>query len=259
MLQQKMHVNFLIFYPNDCLLLLSTIMLHDNLTKIISRINAAAHRAKRDPADIKLVAVSKRIPSEKVQHAIECGHYTFGENYVQEALEKIPLIRKNKKENEILFHFIGKLQSNKAKKAAELFDVIETVDSIKLARILEKHLASINKSLTAYLQVNIGKEEQKSGVMPEECEKILQELSQLQHLKIVGLMTMPPYSSNPEDVRPYFRKMKKLSETLTSKRLLGIHTPLELSMGMSGDFEVAIEEGATVVRIGTAIFGARDH
>jgi pyridoxal phosphate enzyme (YggS family) len=234
-------------------------MLQDNLTKTINRINAAALRVNRDPADIKLVAVSKRIPSEKILCVIECGQYSFGENYVQEALEKIPLIRKDKKENKILFHFIGKLQSNKAKKAAELFDVIETIDSIKLARTLEKHLASKNKTLTAYLQVNIGKEKQKSGVMPEECEKILQELSQLQHVKIVGLMTMPPYFSNPEDARPYFRKMKKLSEKLTAKKLLGLHTSVELSMGMSGDFEVAIEEGATVVRIGTAIFGARDR
>ena len=234
-------------------------MLHDNLTKIINRINAAALRVKREPADIKLVAVSKRIPSEKVLRTIEFGHYTFGENYVQEALEKIPLIRKNTKENEILFHFIGKLQSNKARKAAELFDVIETIDSIKLARTLEKHLASTNKTLSAYLQVNIGKEEKKSGVMPEDCEQTLQELSQLQHLKIVGLMTMPPYFSNPEDVRPYFRKMKKLSEKLTAKKLLGLHTSVELSMGMSGDFEVAIEEGATVVRIGTAIFGTRER
>jgi len=218
----------------------------------------AALRVNRSPADIKLVAVSKRVPSEKVLRAIECGQYSFGENYVQEAQEKIPLIRKNRDGNKISFHFIGKLQSNKAKKAAELFDVIETIDSLKLARTLEKLLASSHKTLTAYLQVNIGKEEQKSGVMPEDCEHILQELSQLQHLKIAGLMTMPPYFSNPEDVRPYFRKMKKLSEKLIEKKLLGQQTPVELSMGMSGDFEVAIEEGATVVRIGTAIFGARD-
>jgi len=234
-------------------------MLHDNLTTIIKRINAAALRVNRSPADIKLVAVSKRIPGEEVLRAIECGQYRFGENYVQEAQEKIPFIRKNRMENRISFHFIGKLQSNKAKKAAELFDVIETIDSIKLARTLEKHLASSNKTLTAYLQVNIGKEEQKSGVMPEDCEQILQELSKLQHLKIVGLMTMPPYFPNPEDVRPYFKKMRQLSEKLTAKKLLGLHASVELSMGMSGDFEVAIEEGSTMVRIGTAIFGARDR
>ncbi len=234
-------------------------MLQDNLTTISNRINEAALRVNRSPADIKLVAVSKRVPSEKVLGAIECGQYMFGENYVQEAQEKIPLIRKEIEENGISFHFIGKLQSNKAKKAAELFDVIETIDNIKLAATLEKHLASSNKPLTAYLQVNIGKEKQKSGVMPEDCEQILQDLTQFQHLKIVGLMTMPPYFSDPEDVRPFFRQMKKLSEKLVEKKLLGIQAPVELSMGMSGDFEVAIEEGATVVRIGTAIFGARDR
>jgi PLP dependent protein len=234
-------------------------MLHDNLATIINRINAAALRVNRSPADIKLIAVSKRVPGEKILRAIECGQYRFGENYVQEAQEKIPLIRKDREGNRISFHFIGKLQSNKAKKAAELFDVIETIDSIKLAGKLEKHLASLNKTLTAYLQVNIGKEEQKSGVMPGNCEQYLQDLSRFQHLKIVGLMAMPPYFADPENVRPFFRKMKKLSEKLTEKKLFGVQAPVELSMGMSGDFEVAIEEGATVVRIGTAIFGERDQ
>ena len=232
-------------------------MIQDNLTAIKNRITAAALRVNRSPADIKLVAVSKRIPDEKILQAIEFGHYTFGENYVQEAQDKIPLIRNKQARNNISFHFIGKLQSNKAGKAAELFDVIQTIDSAKLARALEKHLASLNKTLSAYLQVNIGKEKQKSGIMPEDCEQLLQELSQFQHLQIIGLMTMPPYFEYPEDVRPYFRKLRQLSEKMTAKRLLGQHASVELSMGMSGDFEVAIEEGATVVRIGTAIFGSR--
>jgi len=234
------------------------IMIQENLAAITKRISAAALRVKRSPADITLVAVSKRIPGEKILKALEYGHYTFGENYVQEALDKIPSIKKSLADNKIFFHFIGKLQSNKARKAAELFDVIETLDSIKLAKALEKHLAPFNKTLTAYLQVNIGREEQKSGVMPENCEQLLQELSQFQHLKIVGLMTMPPYFTDPEDVRPYFRELRQLSEKLTTQGLLGMHGPVELSMGMSGDFETAIEEGATVVRIGTAIFGSRE-
>ena len=232
-------------------------MIQDNLTEIINRITAAALRVDRSPADIKLVAVSKHIPGEKILQAIECGHLIFGENYVQEALDKMPFIQKSRPKNEISFHFIGKLQSNKARKAAELFDVIETIDSAKLARTIEKHLVSLNKSLSAYLQVNTGREKQKSGVMPEDCEQLLQELSQLQHLKIVGLMTMPPYFSDPENVRPFFRKLRHLSEKLTAEGLIGMHAPVELSMGMSGDFEVAIEEGATVVRVGTAIFGSR--
>jgi len=234
-------------------------MIQDNLTGIIKRIKAAALRVGRLPTDIKLVAVSKRVPNKKILTAIESGHFIFGENYVQEALDKIPFIRKNRTKDKISFHFIGKLQSNKARKAAELFDVIETIDSVKLARTLEKHLVSLNKHLSAYLQVNIGKEKQKSGVMPEDCEQILQELSQLQHLKIVGLMTMPPYFSDPEAVRPYFRKLRHLSEKFTAKGLIGLHAPVELSMGMSGDFEIAIEEGATVVRVGTAIFGSRER
>jgi pyridoxal phosphate enzyme (YggS family) len=232
-------------------------MIKDNLTAISNRIAEAAYRAKRSPAEIKLVAVSKRIPSEKILQAIDHGHYTFGENYIQDALKKIPYIRENQVKKGISFHFIGKLQSNKAKKAAELFEVIETIDSVKLAETLEKHLLPLNKTITAYLQVNIGKEKQKSGIMPNDCEYILQELSQFQHLQIVGLMTMPPYSTDPEDARPYFRKLRQLSEEMAAKGLLGKHAPVELSMGMSGDFEVAIEEGATVVRIGTAIFGSR--
>lgn len=232
-------------------------MIQDNLTAIINRIKTAALRVNRSPAEIKLVAVSKHIPGEKILQAIKYGHYTFGENYIQEALDKIPLIRKNQAMNNISFHFIGKLQSNKAGKAAELFEVIETIDNVKLAKTLEKHLVSLNKTLTAYLQVNIGKEKQKSGVLPEDCENLLQEISQFQHLKIVGLMAMPPYFTDPENVRPYFRKLRLLSEKLTAKGLLGQHASVELSMGMSGDFEVAIEEGATVVRIGTALFGPR--
>ena len=159
------------------------------------------------------------------------------------------------------FHSIllENFQSNKARKAAEIFNVIETVDSLKLARTLEKHLATLNKNLAAYLQVNIGKEKQKSGVMPENCEQLLQELSQFQHLKIVGLMTMPPYFTDPEKVRPYFRQLRQLSEKLAAKSLIGQFGPVELSMGMSGDFEIAIEEGATVIRIGTAIFGSRER
>ena len=234
-------------------------MIQENLKEINNRISAAALRANRAPDKIKLVAVSKRIPSDNILKAIECNQYTFGENYVQEAQDKIPSIKKKYLKDEISFHFIGKLQSNKARKAAEIFDVIETVDSLKLARTLEKHLATLNKNLAAYLQVNIGKEKQKSGVMPENCEQLLQELSQFQHLKIVGLMTMPPYFTDPEKVRPYFRQLRQLSEKLAAKSLIGQFGPVELSMGMSGDFEIAIEEGATVIRIGTAIFGSRER
>jgi len=231
-------------------------MLLENLTEIKKRMAKAASRASRSPADIKLVAVSKNVSPERILEAIEIGQTVFGENYVQEALDKIPYIKKLTKQ-EVVFHFIGKLQSNKAKKAAELFDVIETVDSIKLGLILEKHCATLHKSLDAYLQVNIGAEKQKSGVHPQDCEQLLRGLSQCQYLRIRGLMAMPPYYADPENVRPFFQHLRRLSNELTAKGLLGQHGPAELSMGISGDFEVAIEEGSTVVRIGTALFGTR--
>lgn len=232
-------------------------MLEENLKQIQGRIAAAAERANRSPDDIKLVAVSKRIPPERILEAIGLGQYIFGENYIQESLDKIPSIKNARANENIVFHFIGNLQTNKARKAAELFDVIETIDNLKLANALEKHLIPLDKTLAAYVQVNMGREKQKSGILPEDCERFLTELPHYQYLKIKGLMTIPPYFPDPEDVRPIFRQLRDLSERLMLKGLLGQHGQVELSMGMSGDFEVAIEEGATVIRIGTALFGSR--
>lgn len=231
-------------------------MLLENLTGIKHRIAAAAARANRPAAGIKLVAVSKRIPPERILQAIDIGHFVFGENYVQEALEKIPYVKTRTRQS-VVFHFIGKLQSNKAQKAVELFDIIETVDSIKLGLILEKHCTAVNRTLDAYVQVNVGAEKQKSGIRPQDCEGLLRGLAQCKFLRIMGLMTMPPFCTDPDDVRPYFKHLRQLSEELTAKGLLGRHGPVELSMGISGDFEVAIEEGSTVIRLGTALFGAR--
>ena len=232
-------------------------MLQENYTEIVGRITAAAERVNRSPDEIRLVAVSKRVSLERILEAIDMGLYIFGENYVQESLQKIPAIRKSRPLDALRFHFIGNLQSNKAKKAAELFDVIETIGSIKLANSLENHLKLLQKKMRAYIQVNIGREKQKSGILPENCEEFLAALPQHKYLKIVGLMTIPPYFSDPAAVRPFFRKLRNLSEKLASRGLLGQHGPVELSMGMSEDFEVAIEEGATVIRIGTALFGSR--
>jgi pyridoxal phosphate enzyme (YggS family) len=231
-------------------------MFRDNLKDIKDRIAAAASRVNRSPAEIKLVAVSKQVAADRILEALNFGQNMFGENYVQEALEKIPLVKKRSKQKPI-FHFIGKLQSNKAKKAAELFDVIETVDSIKLGLALEKHCAALNKHIDALVQVNIGGENRKSGIKPEGCEEIVQGLRNCKFLNIVGLMTMPPYFTDPEEARPHFIQLRHLAEELQAKNLLGQTGPVELSMGMSGDFEVAIEEGATLVRIGTALFGRR--
>lgn len=233
-------------------------MLLDNLTEINSRITAAASRVNRSPDAVKLVAVSKHVPAETIREAFDLGQIVFGENYIQEALGKIPFIRAQS-QGKARFHFIGKLQSNKAKKAVELFDVIETVDSIKLGLALERHCETLHKPLEALVQVNVGAEKQKSGIQPEECDRLLTGLADCKFLSIVGLMTMPPYMSDPEDVRPYFKQLRELAQRLQAKNLLGQKKPIELSMGMSGDFEVAIEEGATMVRIGTALFGMRSR
>ncbi len=225
-----------------------------NLEKIKERMANAARRAGRDPDTISLVAVSKKVSIDKIKEAIEAGHRLFGENYVQEAREKIIELG-----DEAQWHYIGHLQSNKAKTAASLFHVIETVDRIKLASALDNSLEKLNKTLSVFIQVNIGHEPQKSGVLPEDMERMLEDVNnRFRFIKVKGLMAMPPYFENPEAVRPYFRQMRNLYENLQEKGLLGLHGPAELSMGMSGDFETAIEEGATLVRVGTALFGARE-
>lgn len=224
----------------------------ENLEKINDRISAAARRVDRDPDSVKLVAVSKRIPAERVREAVDAGQFLFGENYLQEAQDKIKAFG-----SEVSWHFIGHLQSNKAKSASELFQVIETVDRLKLAKALEKHLAALDKTLSILLQVNIGREPQKGGVLPEDAEKLLRSVVKFEHLNVTGLMAMPPFLES-EAIRPYFRQMRQMAEDFEAKGLLGEDGKVELSMGMSGDFEVAIEEGATLVRVGTALFGSRD-
>ena len=227
-------------------------MIGDKLAKIMARLAAAARQAGRQPDEIKLVAVSKRVSWELIKQAADCGQLLFGENYIQEAQEKIPCLEKT-----LTWHFIGYLQSNKAKLAAQLFQVVETVDRIKLAQALDKHLAAMNKTMSILIQVNIGREPQKAGVLPERTGELIRQISPLKHLAIKGLMAMPPFEADPEKARPYFRQTRLLAEELRDQGLLPRQEPLELSMGMSGDFEVAIEEGATLVRVGTAIFGTR--
>ena len=218
---------------------------------IKNRIQAAAQVCGRDPATVRLVAVSKTIPAPGVRRAIEAGVTVFGENYVQEARTKF---------NELAvypvsWHFIGHLQSNKAKYAVRLFDLIHSVDSLKLARELNKQAGKINKVQNILIQVNISAEATKSGVAIEQTLDLLNEIRLLENLSVKGLMTMPPFFNEPERVRPYFSTVRKLRDHLLQHLP---HASLnELSMGMTGDFEVAIEEGATLVRIGTAIFGER--
>jgi pyridoxal phosphate enzyme (YggS family) len=176
----------------------------------------------------------------------------FGENYLQEAEDKVAALGKG-----VVWHCIGHLQSNKARIAAEIFDCIETLDRLKLAKALETRLAELGKTMPVLVQVNVGGEAQKAGVSPEEAGLLCRELQQFPHLKLQGLMTMPPFVENPEESRDCFRQLRLLGEELAAQGLLGQHGPVQLSMGMSGDFEVAIEEGATLVRVGTALFGER--
>lgn len=226
--------------------------IRENLAAIRARMAAAATRAGRAPESVTLVAVSKYVPVERIAEAMAAGQELFGENYLQEAEEKIGQLPAALK-----WHCIGHLQSNKAKAAATLFHMVETVDRIKLARALDRHAAEAGRLLPVLIQVNVGREAQKAGVLPEEAAALLGEMRELAHLEVRGLMTMPPFFDQPEAARPYFRALRELAEALASKGLLGTHGAIELSMGMSGDFEVAIEEGATLVRVGTALFGAR--
>ena len=224
----------------------------ENIEAIRARIRAAAERAGRDPDSVRLVAVSKRQSLAAIREAMACGQRVFGENYLQEAEEKVAALGQG-----LVWHCIGHLQSNKARIAAEIFDCIETLDRPKLAKALEIRLAELGKIMPILVQVNVGGEAQKAGVAPKDAGQLCRELQQLSHLRLQGLMTMPPFAEDPEESRGYFRQLRLLGEELTAQGLLGQHGPVQLSMGMSGDFEVAIEEGATLVRVGTALFGER--
>jgi len=223
-----------------------------NIRSTLERIAAIAQECGRDPQEIQLVAVSKLFPASAIDEAILAGQTVFGENYIQEAQTKIEELG-----DRCRFHFIGHLQSNKAKLACRLFDVIETVDSLKLAKTLDRHLQELGRSMKVLLQVNIGKDENKSGAAAERTEDLLRNVRTLPNLEVIGLMTMPPFTDDPEDARPYFRQLRQLAEQLANKGLFPPERKVELSMGMSNDFHVAIQEGATIVRVGTAIFGHR--
>ena len=225
-----------------------------NIETIRARMRAAAERAGRDPQSVRLVAVSKRQSLEAIREAMAAGQVIFGENYLQEAQDKVAALGQ-----EVVWHCIGHLQSNKARIAAEVFACIETIDRLKLAKALETRLTELGKTMPVLVQVNVGGEAQKAGVAPKEAGQLCRELQRFPHLRLQGLMTMPPFVENPEESRPCFRQLRLLGEELVAQGLLGQHGPVELSMGMSGDFEVAIEEGATLVRVGTALFGERDQ
>lgn len=227
-------------------------MIQDNLDKLYLRIEESAKRSGREKSDIQLIAVSKRFPTERLLEAHKCGQIYFGENYIQEVKEKRPNLPDSAK-----IHFIGHLQTNKAKNAAETCEMIETVDRVKLANALNRHLQNSGQTLKVLVQVNIGDDPKKAGVRPEATEALLQELVKCTNLKVCGLMTMPPIVSNPEHSRPHFQGLRQLLEDLQRKGYFHDVPRPDLSMGMSNDFEIAIEEGATIIRVGTAIFGER--
>jgi hypothetical protein len=223
--------------------------LPDNLNSIQQRIRAACERSGRAPDSVTLLAVSKTHPPETIRAAADCGQLLFGENKIQEAKAKIPLCP-----GKCRWHFIGHLQSNKVRDAVELFQMIQGVDSLALAREINKRCDLAAKQMPVLLEVNVAGEASKFGYPPEKLLAELKELNALPRIEIHGLMAIPPYTTEPEKARPYFRRLRELKER--AEAALGAPLP-HLSMGMSGDFEAAIEEGATLVRIGTALFGTR--
>jgi len=226
----------------------------ENLAGVRERIAAAANRAGRNPADVALMAVSKTFPAEAIREAYAAGQRLFGENRVQEFADKSAALTQLDAE----FHLIGHLQSNKAARAAELFTAVDSVDSLGLARKLDTAAAKANRRLIVLIEINVGGEAAKSGVALDsaELEELLTAAADLQHLQFSGLMTIPPFTEDPEGARRYFRRLRELRDDIAARHLRGISMDV-LSMGMSHDFEVAIEEGATCVRVGTGIFGER--
>ncbi len=222
-----------------------------NIRMIRERIVAAAARAGRDPDGIQLMAVSKTVPPERILQAADAGITLFGENYVQEAREKIPAIGHN-----LSWHMIGHLQTNKVKYVITLFDWIHSVDRLELARELDKRAGQQARKLQVLIEVNVSGEASKSGAEPSQVLELVRQISGLPHLNVRGLMTMPPYSDDPEQSRPYFQALSQLRDEISMAAIPNIRMD-ELSMGMTDDFEVAIEEGATIIRVGRAIFGER--
>ncbi len=227
-------------------------MIEHNLAAIEERIRAAAIESGRDPDEIRLIAVSKTVPAERVREAVQAGAHTLGENYIQETREKVEAL----KETPASWHFIGHLQTNKAKYVVRFADLIHSVDRIKLAAELDKQANKLGKIQPILIQVNVSGEATKSGTAPEDLRELLQEASQLPNISIQGFMTLPPFFDDPKRARPYFRRLAELRDEMAALNIENISVK-ELSMGMTGDFEAAIAEGATMVRIGTAIFGAR--
>ena len=225
----------------------------ENLAWVRERMQAACARSGRNVDDVRLVAVSKTKPAPAIEEAAAAGQTIFGESYVQEFMDKEKEVREP-----VEWHFVGTLQTNKVKYLAGKVALIHSVDRLHLAEEISRQWAKIDLTSDLLIQVNLGHEATKSGTYEEELESLVREISALPNLKIKGLMTLPPYCDDPEEVRPFFRELRRLSRHLDALAITGVEMR-ELSMGMTHDFEAAIEEGATLIRVGTAIFGERQY
>lgn len=228
-------------------------MLRDNYEDVCSRIQAACLRAGRDPREVTLIAVSKTKPVEDIREIYGLGCLDFGENYVQELCSKVEVLP-----TDIRWHMIGHLQRNKVKYLIDKVCMIHSVESVRLAQTISQEAVKHQLTMPILIEVNVGEEESKFGLDTEQTESMVREIAALPNLKICGLMTSAPYVSDPEENRELFRKLKKLSVDIALKNIDNVSMGI-LSMGMTNDYEVAIEEGATLVRVGTGIFGARDY
>ena len=228
-------------------------MLRENFRQVEENIRRACGRAGRDPGDVTLIAVSKTKPVELLREAYDLGTRVFGENKVQEIVEKYEALPKD-----IHWHMIGHLQRNKVKYIIDKVDLIHSVDSVRLAETIEKEAAKHDLTANILLEVNVAEEESKFGLKVDEVEQVVDEIAKFSHIKVCGLMTIAPFVENPEENRPYFRRLRNLSVDIGAKKVDNVTMSI-LSMGMTNDYEVAVEEGATMVRVGTGLFGARNY
>jgi pyridoxal phosphate enzyme (YggS family) len=224
----------------------------ENVERVQERIHRACRQSGRDVKDIRLIAVSKTKPAEAVRQAYAAGLREFGENRVQEAAAK----HQQLEDLDIVWHLIGHLQSNKAKQAVRIFDWVHSVDSLHLAEKIDREATALGRNMPVLIEVHLGEETSKFGVEEDDLVRMAEAIAALPSLELRGLMTLPPFFDDPEKVRPFFRRLRELAERIDARNLPGVQMR-DLSMGMSHDFEIAIEESATIIRVGTAIFGER--
>ena len=222
-----------------------------NIKNIQNRIKSACEKSQRDPGSVKIVAVTKTVSTEKIGEAIKAGITDIGENRVQEAWQKFQVIG-----NRVKWHLIGHLQTNKVNRALQFVDIIHSIDSLRLAEEIQQQAQKVKKKIDVLIQVNTSREASKFGIAPEETTDLVDKIAKLSNLNIKGLMTIGTFTSNKDEIRMCFRKLRNLRDSFTEQRFKGVYMD-ELSMGMTNDFEIAIEEGATLVRLGRLIFGER--